>query len=123
MVDAGRIAHDGLTPAEHAASGSDDLQLMAERCQVLPDVLGHKRLDVHVASLEGSFREPSSLEGLLDVETEVGDIRHKLRVRLRLIEAAHDAESNADTILFHERGNDRMQRTLSRRECVRVISL
>ena len=96
--------------------------LMSESRQLLPNVLRHKRFDVHVTSLECSFREPSGFKSFLDVETEVGDVGHELRMRLRLIKASHDAETDTDTILFHKRGNDRVQRAFSRRERIRVIS-
>src|SRR4029078_12937419 len=108
VVYARSIAHDGLSPAQYAASGSNDLQLVPKSCEFLPNVCGHKRLDIHVASLERSFREPARFKGLLNVETEVGDMRHELRVRLRLIKAAHDAETDSNAILFHKCGNDRM---------------
>ena len=44
----------------------------------------------------------------------------ELRVRLRLVEAAHDAEADLDVALLHERRDDRVQRPLARREHVRM---
>jgi hypothetical protein len=72
VVDACGITLNGLSPAEHLLQNFD-LQLMSESRQFLPNVLGHKRFDVHVASLESSFCEPSGFKGLLNVETKVGD--------------------------------------------------
>src|SRR6266853_685945 len=44
-------------------------------------------------------------------------------MRLRLIPSAHDSESDADSVLFHERRNDGVQRPLARRERVRLAWL
>ena len=82
--------------------------------------LRNQRFDVHVAAGERALREAAGLERLLDVEAEVGDVGHELRVRLRLVEAAHDAEPDPHVALFHERRDDRVQRALARREHVRM---
>ena len=82
--------------------------------------LRHQRLDVDVAAAERSLREAARLERLLDVEAVVGDVGDELRVRLRLVEAAHDAEADLHVALLHERRDDRVQRPLARRERVRV---
>jgi integrase len=37
---------------------------------------------------------------------------HKLCVRLRLVPASHDAEPDMNVTLFHERGNDGVERPL-----------
>ena len=47
-------------------------------------------------------------------------LRHELRVRLRLVEAAHDAEADADVALLHEAGDDGVQRPFARRQLVGV---
>ena len=55
---------------------------MSESRQLLPNVLRHKRFDVHVASPERFFCEPSSFKSFLDVETEISDVGHELQAML-----------------------------------------
>src|SRR6266852_3320106 len=59
-----------------------------------------------IATPEGQLREPGGLERRLDVHLEVHDVGDKLRVRLRLVPAAHDAEGDAYVALLHERRDD-----------------
>ena len=69
-----------------------------------------------VAARERALREPAGLERLLDVEPVVDDVGDELRVRLRLVEAAHDPEPDPHVALLHEPRDDRVQRPLARRE-------
>ena len=48
----------------------------------------------------------------------VDDVRHKLRMSERLIQAAHDAEANVLVVPLHECGNDGMKRTLVAGKCI-----
>ena len=100
-----------------------DAQVMAERRERIARRQGNQLFDRHIAAGEGGLREAAGLERLLDVEAAVGNARDELRVRLRLIEPAHDAEPDAHGVLLHERGNDRVQRSLARREHVGMVRL
>ena len=62
--------------------------------------------------------ESPGLERLLDGDPVVDDVRDELRVRLRLVPAAHDAEPDLHVVLLHERRDDRVQRPLARRQRV-----
>ncbi len=65
-----------------------------------------------------SFVKRGRLESGLDVHAAIDHVRDKLRVGLRLIPAAHDAERDARVAAGHERRNDRVQRAFARREHV-----
>src|SRR5262245_4160462 len=54
---------------------------------------------------------------------EVDDVGDKLRVGLRLVESAHDAEPDPDIVFLHEAGNDRVEGTLARRQAVGMALL
>src|SRR6516165_1597935 len=51
--------------------------------------------------------------GSLDIHMVIDDVRHKLRVSERLIEAAHDAETDVLGTSLHKPWNDRVERTLT----------
>src|SRR6202011_2976720 len=69
--------------------------------------------------MERKFREARGFKRRLDILVEIDDVRYKLRVRLRLVPSAHNAEGNSDLIFLHERGDDRVQRTLVTCERIR----
>ena len=57
----------------------------------------------------------------LDVHPEIDEIHHDLRVALRLVVAAHDAERHPGPPVFHdERGDQRVQRALVRCDLIRM---
>ena len=122
-MDAVGARQNRLAPAELAAAGAFDLQLVAERRQRRAGGFGHERLDLHVAAGEGALREPAGLERLLRRQAEVGDVGHELRVRLRLVPSAHDPEGDPRAVLLHEPRDDRVERPLARRQRVRVVRL
>jgi len=64
----------------------------------------------HVASAESVLAEPGRLQRCLNVHFEIDQVRDELRVRLRLIPAAHDPERHPHISLLRKCGNDRMQR-------------
>src|SRR4051794_1815859 len=99
------------------------LDLMPESGERIARLPRNRALHLHVAPLERRFREAPRLQRLLDVHPEVRDVDHELRVRLRLVPSAHDAEPDPDVVLLHESGNDRVQRPLAARERVRVARL
>ncbi len=72
----------------------------------------HTRLDHDVASELFTYREARLLHRGLDVHVVVDHIGDKLRVRKRLIHAAHDAETNVLVAVLHKGGNDGVERTL-----------
>ncbi len=80
----------------------------------------HARFHDHVASAERQLRHARRLERRLDVHPLIDDVADELRVRLRLIPAAHDAEGDSHLVLRHEAWNDRVERPLARLERVRV---
>ena len=69
---------------------------------------------------KGELGKAGRLHRGLNILIGIDDVRDILRVRLRLIPSAHDAERDAHVALFHERRNDGMQRALVRRESVRA---
>src|SRR5579884_2552442 len=112
-VDAGgEIALGGLAAADARAVGAEDVNLVAARAEGAADGGGNAVFHVHVASGEAELGEARGFEGGLYVHAEVHDVGNELRVRLRLIEAAHDAEGDARFALLHEGGDDRVQRAL-----------
>ncbi len=77
-----------------------------------PHVGGDSILQIHVASGEREFREARGFKRSLNILVEVDDVRYELRVRLRLIPSAHNAEGDSNLIFLHECGDDGVQRTL-----------
>jgi hypothetical protein len=57
-------------------------------------------------------------ESRLDIHVEINHVRNKLRVRLRLIEAAHDSEGDGSSLSLHESRDDGVQGTFARRKRV-----
>src|ERR1700722_1723111 len=74
--------------------------------------LWHRVFHLHIAAFEGSLGKPWFLERGLHVHSVIHHIRDKLRVRLRLVPSAHDAEPDVNVALLHERRNNRVQRPL-----------
>jgi len=120
-MDARRFTHYRLPPTECSTSRLRNVELMPQCRQFLPNLFRHQRFDVHIASLETSFREAAGFHRFLNVESVIRNVRHELGVRLRLIESTHDAEADTHTVLFHERRNDRVQRPLAWRERVGML--
>src|SRR5258706_11368577 len=88
----------------HAGRGiiaaHDDL--MPERRELLARGFGNARLEIHIAAGEGFLREAGRVHGALHIHSEIDHVRDELRMRLRLVPAAHDTERDADVTLFHE---------------------
>ena len=108
--------HDVARPGPRL--GADRSLIERAGRQAAPGALGNRLFDGDVEAGERRLRESSRLERLLDVQPEVGDVGHELRVCLCLIEAAHDAEADADVVLPHEAGNDGVEGTLVGRNLV-----
>ncbi len=110
-----------MAVSERAAPRGDDGDLVSETGKRLARRIRHERFDRDVVSAERCLRESSRLERLLNIQAEVRDVRDELRVRLRLVPGAHNAEADARVVLLHQRRDDGVQRALPRREHVRVI--
>src|SRR5262245_32863755 len=91
-VNAVAVAHDRLTVPEDAASRRHGRDLVSQFFELASRLFGHQFLDVDVTAAERALREPPRLERLLHIEPEVGDVGDELRVRLRLVEPAHNPE-------------------------------
>src|SRR6185437_12318686 len=76
------------------------------------NALWNAALHVDIAPVESHLGEARRLHRGLDVHTVVDHIGDELGMRLRLIEAAHDAEGDPLLTALHEPRNDRVQRTL-----------
>src|SRR5260370_13953159 len=111
-----KISHHRL-PSTHAArKGAFDIDLVPFARQLIPHILPEAILHHHIASAERVLAEPWGLQGCLYVHFEIDEVRHKLRVCLRLIPAAHNPERHANISLLRERRNDCVQWPLSSRE-------
>ena len=66
----------------------------------------------NIAAFEGVLGEARLFERGLDVHAVVDDVGDELRVGLRLVPAAHDAEADVDVALLHEGRDDGVQGTL-----------
>src|SRR5579872_6727300 len=119
-MHAGAVTHHSVTISERAAAWTHSAHIMAECFQFIANIFWYERLDAHVATGEGALRKTSGFEGLLNIETEVGDIGDELCVRLGLVESTHDTEADLYVALLHECGDDGVQRAFARREHVRV---
>src|ERR1700685_4594070 len=89
--------------------------------EFVPGSLGNPRLDVHVATGKGLLRESRRIQRALHVHTVIDNIRDKLGMRLRLIPAAHNAESDSHIALLHESRDNRMDRPLAARQNIRMV--
>jgi hypothetical protein len=107
---AGGVADDGSALTDGARERLKQLDLVAARGQTGTDVGGDGLFHHDVAAIKGLLREARLLEGRLHVHVEVHDVGDELGMRLSLIPATHDAEADADVTLFHEGGNDGVQR-------------
>src|SRR5262245_60596599 len=96
---------------------------MSQRGQFLAYRFRNQLFDADVTALERPFREAARLQRFLNIESVVRNVRDELGMRLRLVEAAHDSESNPHAVLLHKGGNDRVQWTLARSQRVRMVWL
>ena len=96
---------------------------MAHGFELLDHGRRNARLHGQIAAVKCSFGKARRFERSLDVHPEIHDVGNKLGMRLGLVPASHDAESDACIALLHERGNDGVQRTLVWRERVRMAAL
>jgi len=122
-MNAGRVAHHGLAESKRAGTRRGNIELVSQRGQFAANGFGNQRFNVYIATLKGTFREASGFQRLLDIEAVIGNVGDELGMSLRLIEPAHDPETNTDAVLFHECRDDRMQRPLARGQGVRMIRL
>ena len=107
VVYAGRkIAADGLSSAYRLGEAALKVDLVAALGERRADVSGKAIFHHHVATGERIFRESGSFQRGLNVHSEVRDVGYELRVRLRLVETAHDAEGDAFLAAGHKAGDD-----------------
>ena len=120
VVDAGaEVPHHGLATAHDFRVIAAQIYLMSAAGERLADVLRNAILHHDVATVESHFGEARRLHRRLDVHPVVDHVGDELRVRLRLVVAAHDSEGDALIAFLHERRNDRVQRAFVPGECVR----
>src|ERR1700730_16585359 len=108
-----RVEQNRLPIAELVRAWRLHLEHVAHGGKLRAHLRRHRRFDLHVAALEGFLVESPRLERLLDVHAEIDDVGHELRVRLRLVPAALDAEADISFALLQEAGNDVVQRSLA----------
>ena len=118
-----RVVHDRLSPAHHVREVTLQIDLMTPPFQLRSNLGRESRFHHHVRAGECQLHETRSLERLLDVEAVVDDVGDDLDVRLRLVPASHDAESDTEMIALHERRDYGLQRAFSRRERVGVMTI
>ena len=63
-----------------------------------------------IAAVEGSLGEAGLFERGLHIHSVVDDVGDELRVGLRLVPAAHNAEADVDIALLHEGRDDGVKR-------------
>src|SRR5271166_3394530 len=90
-----------------------DLQHMSHLGQSVEGGGRNARLDHDSAAELLAIGEARLFLRSLDVHVVVNNIRNKLRMSKRLIEAAHDAKANVLLAVLHERGNDGVERALA----------
>ena len=112
------IVQHRLAAAHPARKIRQHFQIMAARRKPLAHAGRHPILDHHVAAAKGQLGEARSFQRRLDVHVVVHQVRNELRVRLRLVVAAHDAEADVDVVLLHEGRDDGVQRPFARRKRV-----
>ncbi len=100
--------HDGLATAHDHGVIAEYGQLVAARGQGLTRGLGDTALDHHIATSHVQLCEARGFESGLDVHAVIHHVRYELRVRLGLIESAHDSESDTHTRFLHEARNNRV---------------
>ena len=91
---------------------------MAERHQIAADFERDAVFDGHVAAAKSFLGEARRFEGHLNIHPVVHDVGNELRVRLRLVQAAHDSEAHVHVALFHEGRDDGVEGPLARRQRV-----
>src|SRR5580658_3152655 len=96
---------------------------MATRGKPVTNSKRNTVLQIHIAAGKRVFAEPRSLQSFLNIHSEIYDVGNELRVRLRLIETAHDSERNPFLPVTHETRNDRMQRPLVAGELIGGIGI
>src|SRR5438067_11952550 len=102
-MDTRSVTHHRLAPSKRPGAGWDDVNLVTERAQLANCRGGNERFDFNITPRERVLPEPAGLERFLYRHAVIGDVRHELGVRLRLIEAAHNPEPDAYVAFLHER--------------------
>ena len=90
----------------------EQLDLVAALRKSGANVSRNRLLHLYIAALEGILRETRLLQRSLHIHAVINDVGDELRVRLRLVPAAHDAEADVHVALLHERRDDGVERTL-----------
>src|ERR1700743_1016480 len=86
------------------------LDLMSSLRQFRSHCLRNCLLHLHIAAVKGSLGEARLFHRSLYIHAIVHHIRYKLRMRLRLVPAAHNAKPDMDIPFFHERRDDGVER-------------
>src|SRR4029077_12778333 len=106
------VSHHRLAVPHRGGESAERRDHVAAPRKFLPYCVRDAGLHLDVAAAEGSLREARRLERHLYVHSEIHNIGHELGVRLRLVPATHNAESDRKIAFAHERWNDGMQRPL-----------
>src|SRR5258706_7050383 len=96
---------------------------MAATGEFVAHGFGHAILNAHVASAQRLFDEARGCERSLNIHAVIDYVRDELSLRLRLVGAAHDTESDFLLAFLHERGNDGVIRALARSKRVRMLGV
>ena len=79
--------------------------LMTALCELFADTRRNAILHIKIAARKCELRESRGFDSRLNIHPEIDYVRNELRVRLRLIETAHDAECDPVIALGHEARN------------------
>src|SRR5208337_1703975 len=109
----GKIPQDRLPAAHVRGKGAEEGDLVSLGGKIVAGLLREAVLQLDVAAFKGTFGESRSLQRRLNVHLEIHEIRDELRVRLRLVPAAHDAERHAKIALLRKPRDDGVAGTLA----------
>src|SRR5207248_2629777 len=92
--------------------------------ELLPNLRLHSRFNQDVAAhMISSDSESRRFQSSLYVHSIIHHVRDELRVRQRLVGAAHNPKSHVNISMLHEGGNDRMKRPLARSKGVQMFGI
>src|SRR5262249_20191390 len=117
-----------------AAVGRDARNLVSPPAQLFHDRVREAAFGPHAPAVRpartarrrrgADVFQTRRLAGLLDVHAEVDQVNQYLDLALRLHVTAHDAETEPrSTIPGHERGDDRVERTLVRLQAIEMLRI
>ena len=117
------IVLDGIAAAHALRVAQLHRDLMTLIAKAFDDLRRNAIFDEEVATGKIALGEARSLERGFDVHVKIHDVGNELCMRLRLVEAALDAEGNPLIALLHESRDDGLQWTGPRTQRVRLSRL